>query len=256
MNSPDSSGNFVARDAFVGLRGAFGSVALGRFAGAYKTTGGITWDGFQFTSLTPIGQGGMAGGNFGNAGFVSHLIEYRTPRWGTPEGARFDAVVQYSGDDAPDNVPSARGSALGGATLGWGGLELIVAAAGDKTTGAENYKAGARWQSGNLALALVHEDVESGGFDPGGAGRFLTGMAHWQAGNALWMLQAGRYTSDYVDLGAGIASSDARYAALGLRYYFARNVWGILGYRDTASDIDVRDSSAFVVGLRFDFQTP
>jgi predicted porin len=248
MNATDTGGNFQVRDAFVGLRGPFGSLAVGRFAGAYKATAGTEWDGFAFTSLTPIGQGGMAGGAFGNQGFVSRLLEYRTPRFGTPEGLHLDAVVQVGADDSPANTTTARDSVLGGALLGFRTWELAVAAAGDEATGAENFKVGIRYRGDSLVAGLTREEVESGGFDAVGAGTFLLGHAHWQVGKAQWLVQVGRYDSD-----DRTTPSDARYLAAGLRWLFAANVWGLVGYRDTASDLAGRDSAALVLGLRFDF---
>lgn len=253
MNATDTGGNFQLRDAFVGVRGPFGSLAMGRFAGAYKTTAGIDWDGFQFTSLTPIGQGGLAAGDYANGGFLSRLIEYRTPRLGSAEGLHADAVIQFGGDDAPSNTTTARDSALGALMVGWQHWQFALAASGDKATSTRNLKYGLRWRGTALQAGLVREDVESGGYDPGGQGEFLTGHLHWQTGDWQWLLQAGRYSSDFVDPLAGITAADARYLALGLRYYFARNIWLTGGWRDTASDIASRDSSALVFSLRFDF---
>ncbi|HWP94677.1 MAG TPA: porin [Gammaproteobacteria bacterium] len=262
ITAPDETGDFIVREGYVGIRGTFGSVAMGRFSGAYKITGGKQFDVFGFTSLQASGNGGMSGGKFGTDAFVSRVIEYRPPRFGSDEGWHFDAVVQYvAGQETLDPTtptPSERGSTLAGLTLGRGQFDFIAATSHDKLTDRRNAKAGARFKAAGFALTVQQEAVEMGGYEriptatPGvftidGEGSYTTGIFEYQTGDFHYVVQLGEYRSD------AMTGTDASYFAAGLRYYFARNIWLLVGHRETDSDEDALDSTASVLGLRYDF---
>jgi predicted porin len=259
VNAPDSSNDFNMRDAFVGLKGSFGQVAMGRFDGAYKVTGGVNWDPFAFTSLQLTNNGGQSGSNFGNAGFVDRAIEFRTPDI-VEGGARFVGILQYGADASPSSTTTPKDSVLGGITVGVGGFELIYAFANDTGSSDTNQKMGVKFIAGDATFMIQSEEVEQGGFDPGGEGGYMTGIITYQVGNWLWVAEIADYNSDFVsdDNGTPLDPTDdtlsnATLLTLGFRYYMAKNIWINLGIRETDSDIDAQDSSATALGMRFDF---
>lgn len=258
LNAPDGTNNFQMRDAFVGLKGGFGQIAMGRFDGAYKVTGGINWDPFAFTSLQLASNGGQSNTNFGNAGFIDRAFEYRTPEY-DQDGVKFIGILQYGADASPSSVTTPKDSVLGGVTVGFSGMELIYAFANNTGTSATNQKVGVKVSAGDATFLIQSEEVEQGGFDPGGEGEFKTAIITYQAGNWLWVAEIADYSSDFInDPGTPLDPSDdttanASLLTIGLRYYVAKNIWVNLGIRETDSDIDTQDSSATVMGLRYDF---
>lgn len=246
MDAAEGSG-FEPRDAYVGLEGAFGSVALGRFTGMYKSTGGTAFDPFVYTGLEARRNGGMSSGPFGTTGFVSRAIEYRMPAWRPLEGMNVNAGVQYLyGDDTTVELDGDAGGYLAGVSIEYGVFEFIAAASHDDFSDANNVKFGVRLREGNLTYLLQTEDVETGGYDPTGAGSFILGGVQYRAGDVLYALQVGDYNSDLDDASAG-------YYAIGVHYSLARNIWLTGGYRNTDSDLDILGSSAVVLGMRYDF---
>jgi predicted porin len=258
LNAPDSTSDFNMRDAWVGLKGGFGQVAMGRFDGAYKVTGGVNWDPFAFTSLQLASNGGQSNTNFGNAGFIDRAIEYRTPEY-NEGGTKFEAILQYGADGSPASVTTPKDSFLAGITVGAGGFEIIYAFANNSGASTTNQKFGVKVGAGDATFLIQAEDVEQGGFDPGGEGNFMTGIITYQVGNWLWVGEIGDYKTDFIhDPGTPLDPTDdveanATLLTLGFRYYLAKSIWINLGMRETDSEIDTQDSSSTVVGMRFDF---
>ncbi len=258
LNAPDGTNNFNMRDSWVGLKGGFGQIAMGRFDGAYKVTGGINWDPFAFTSLQLASNGGQSNTNFGNAGFIDRAIEYRTPEY-EQEGVKFVGILQYGADASPASVTTPKDSVLAGITLGVGGMEFIYGFANNTGTSTTNQKVGMKVSAGDATFLIQSEEVEQGGFDPGGEGEFKTAIITYQAGNWLWVVEIADYSSDFLfDPGTPLdptddAAADASLLTIGFRYYLAKNIWINLGMRETDSIIDTQDTSATVMGMRFDF---
>jgi predicted porin len=253
LNAPDSTNDFVMRAAHVGLRGKHASFAMGRFDGAYKITGGVNWDPFAFTSLQLAGTGGQSNTNFGNAGFVDHAVQVQTNY--AEGGVRFDATFQYGADAAPTTVTTPKDSFLAGITLGFSSIDIIYAFAHNAATSGTNEKFGVKVAAGEATFMIQSEEVAAGGYDPGGEGQYLTGIFTYAIGNWLWVAEIADYNSDYVDLLAPtpIESANSALFTFGGRYYLAKDAWVVFGMRTSDSDIDDRDSSATVMGLRFDF---
>lgn len=75
-NSPQGSaatGITTSRQAYVGLKGGFGTVMFGRVAGAYK---GTNLDPFIATGLQARGDNGNSAGSYGHNGFINDAIKY------------------------------------------------------------------------------------------------------------------------------------------------------------------------------------
>jgi len=259
LNAPDSTNNFNMRDAWVGLKGNYGQLSMGRFDGAYKVTGGVNWDPFAFTSLQLASNGGQSNTNFGNAGFIDRAIEYRTPDI-DQGGVHFIGILQYGADASPASVTTPKDSVLAGITVGGESFEVIYAFANNTATSSTNQKMGVKISAGDATFLIQSEEVEQGGFDPGGEGQFMTGIVTYQIGNWLWVAEIGDYKSDFISNDNGTpldftddTLSNAALLTLGFRYYLAKNVWLNVGMRETDSDIDTQDSAATVLGMRFDF---
>jgi len=83
-NAAASNGNnagLVQRDAHVGLKSSWGSLAGGSFHAPYKTAGGVKWDPWTATHLQARRSGGMFGGNGlgGTNSFINNAIYYTSP---------------------------------------------------------------------------------------------------------------------------------------------------------------------------------
>lgn len=246
MNAPSATNDFQARQSYVGLEGKFGSFALGRFEGAYKTTGGIDFDPFAYTSLEARDSGAMSGSNYGTDGFISRAVQYQSPLFGSSDTTHFQGVLQYGMDSSAGVTDADRGSYLAGLTFGYGGADLVGAVAHDKARDKTNTKLGIRIHAGQLTYVFQSENVAEGGFDPAGAGKFLYGGIAFRNGSVNYVAQVGNYRSDAVN-------ADGSYFALGIQYFFARNIWLNAGYRNTQSDVSSLNSSAYVVGLNYNF---
>ncbi|HET7396721.1 MAG TPA: porin [Gammaproteobacteria bacterium] len=246
MNAPSATNDFQARQSYVGLKGSLGSIALGRFEGAYKTTGGIDFDPFAYTSLEARDSGAMSGSDYGTNGFISRAIQYQTPLLGESEATHFQGILQYGMDSSAGVTDADRGSYLAGLTFGYGGADLVGAVAHDKARNKTNTKFGLQIHAGQITYVFQSENVEEGGFDPAGAGNFLYGGIAYRTGSINYVAQIGNYRSK-------AANSDGSYLALGIQYFFADNIWLNAGYRDTQSDVDSLNSTAIVIGLNYNF---
>lgn len=254
LNAPDSTHNFTMRESYVGIGGKNASFAMGRFDGAYKTTGGTHWDPFALTSLELAGNGGQSATNFGNAGFIDHAMQVQAKY--AESDVRFDATLQYGADAAPTTTTTPKDSFLAGVTLGVGGLDIIYAFAHNAGNGATNQKFGAKVAAGEATFMIQAENVDQGGYDPVGEGQFMTGIITYAVGNWLWVVEIAEYNTDYTDLAAlptPITGANSSLFTFGGRYYLAKNAWIVFGMRTTDSENDAVDSSATVGGIRFDF---
>lgn len=73
------------REQYIGLKGAFGSLSVGRQEAPYKYYGGVSYDPFARTHIQARRAGGMSGNanGFGHNGYVSNSIVYQSPDlWG------------------------------------------------------------------------------------------------------------------------------------------------------------------------------
>lgn len=150
---------FQQRETYVGVRGAFGQLALGTFNGSYKGTGGVTWDPFVTTPLESRRQAGMAGGAYAQNAFLRRMVEYRTPVVYGVSG-----IFQYGLDRRDTTIAGSYGDVGAGLRCRVGDdLELIGAmsyADSERSDENLNWKVGARWRPGALTLAVQYEDVE------------------------------------------------------------------------------------------------
>jgi predicted porin len=68
-----------SRQQFVGLKGKFGTFAMGTFNGVYKTTGGAGLDPLNATFMEARNNGGQAAGGMANSGYLSNSMMWVSP---------------------------------------------------------------------------------------------------------------------------------------------------------------------------------
>lgn len=173
--TPYGSNNRAAvgqRDAFVGIKSSWGSIAAGSFHSPYKTAGGVKWDPMVATHLQARRAGGMSGGAGlgGHNGFVRNAIQYVSPN---VNGFQVEFMI------APDETNPLAGNGVG--TVGTNAIggddndyglsvqykngpwHAIFAHTRDNTTlstGDQTLtKVGLRWKSGAWTLAGQYEDI-------------------------------------------------------------------------------------------------
>ena len=215
------------RQAFVGLRTAFGDLRAGRMESAYQNAGGTAWDELTGTFLEQRRSGGMSGGRYGHNSFRGRHLEYRTIALAGLRVAGQLSVDDRSEDDGDYNI---------GVTYEEDAWELAAGYArrDDARSGENrNFKLGARFDTGEAGIAYQYEDVrirdDEGTVDP-----------HTVAD-----------TDDGVDLIRGVTiDSNMRHHMLALhqRYVYG-TLWLAGGYQD-ASDSDFNLRSYTIAWIR------
>jgi predicted porin len=245
-----SNGSDGDREHFVGLKGSFGSIRLGRLQGIYKTTGGVKWDPFVATFLEMRGAGGQGQGSFAHNGFRNNLIEYATPKIGGGLTARFAFGV-----DERDNQD---GEFHWGASWKGGPLEIIVAGNQTGGSGAElnNTKVGARYKAGAMDVSCQYEDVENGGniqvtglrIQTGGQadGEIIGCGLGYKAGNTLLRASIGQFSA------SNNAVGDTSMFAVGFAHFLSKKMRIYGGYKNISNDNN-GDTDLIGAGMRFDF---
>jgi len=250
----DAANNFneANRSQFVGLKGKFGTIYLGRDHSAYKTTGGVKWDPYAATFLQARRAGGMSGTTFGQNGFRDNLLGYETPK-GSPIYVKAQYVVDDSTSSGGDPAGRDGEYHIG---VGWKGgpLEIIAAADHDEVRSEDNAKIGARFSSGGFTGFVQYEEVDNGGpisangntlVSSVGKGSFVVVGLGYKFGNNVVAGNVGGFSAD----GNG---NDVDYFAIGLTHFFSKKTRGYVGY----SDIDAKNvnkATLFGAGIRFDF---
>lgn len=235
---PADGDALTARNGEVGLKGDFGSVALGSFTGIYKS---YNIDPFNETGMEARGKGGQSNGTFGHSGFFRNAIQYKTPELGG-----FSAAIQYSPDETGgDN--GADGDYMLGLKYDAKIFNVYLATNSDDSEDDTNWKIGAQVKMGALTAGLQYEQVEinRAGFG-GNEGDFWFGTVGYKLGNLLLAVNLGQFSSD-------VDNTDADYFALGGRYDLSKRTMVYAGYRETDADVNSRDDDVFLVGLRHDF---
>ncbi|MEA1890044.1 MAG: porin [Pseudomonadota bacterium] len=254
--NPSNGAAQGTRDQWVGLKGGFGAVILGRQPTPYKMNGGVKWDPYVATFMQARAGGGMSGGAIGHESFVNDVIAYASPKF-----AGINFQIGYVADENPTaSGTGANGSVTAGGTGVWGPVEVIAAYNNFRNRGTEvaeggddvkQWKVGARYKGNGLTAAIQYEDVDAvGGIKVNGnkltsvgAGSILFLNLGYKFGNTLI---AGNWgTTD-----ADNDGQDVDYYAIGARYYFAKKVSTYVGFANTKTDTDY---SMFGAGLRYDF---
>ncbi len=260
------------RDTHVGLRGAYGELAAGNFNGAYKTTGGVTWDPFVTTPLEARRQAAMAGGSYAQSGFMRRMVQYRTP---AVQG--FTGAVQLGADDRSSEEPHARqrdgqgdaGDVNLGGKYGIGDFELIGAySRADRAPSGQNrnWKAGARWNNGTWDIAYQFEDVairdriDFDGFDDVSDGvtvnnRPLEDDTRHHYSRVSYRTGPSQFHGVWGYMDSAGDETDITVYTLGYTHWFSENFRAISGvqFQDRDAAYTSGDLTVFSAGFRYDF---
>ena len=276
------SGPLGARDAHVGIKSSWGSIAAGSFHAPYKTAGGVKWDPMVATHLQARRAGGMSGGpgTGGHNGFMRNAIYYTSPNVNgfkvqfaiapdeTNGGAKGAA---RNNDDTSDNDYSLAVQYKNGP---WhaifahnrNNVPSTVNGGDDETL----TKAGLRWKHGPWTLAGQYESINDADSVNAGAtpGTIATTAEAYRVtagndGDILWLnaqYKAGNniFTASYgntdVDVSGG-ADFDYDYLMVGVIHKFSKKTRIFGGYTETDGDNNgtADDRDAWSIGIRQDF---
>jgi predicted porin len=158
------------REAFVGLKGGFGAITVGRLKSPYKYTGGVKYDPFVTTYLEARKSGGMSGGDFGHNGFLDNNLGY-TGKFGMVKIGLNLGLDEGTGVSGPGTDGNS-GDIVASLAFGQKNWEAFVAMAndedtdGDATTGndaQESIKVGGKFSFGNNTITAQYETVDPDG---------------------------------------------------------------------------------------------
>jgi predicted porin len=269
---------FSARDSWVGLKGGFGTVRLGRSGSPYKQSG-VALDPFVTTSLEARNNFGMSGNADGHGvltahnSFVSEGLFYTSPEF---VGLSVDAYVGLDGTGS--NVAAVGNGNQGSQTNGdlsvalrWKGgpINAFVAynkAANVVTTAALAPEPTAMKVGGQVKLAKMHtisfqyEKTDRTTARPTTPTRPITSSSATSSSSATppWSPRAA-CSRTAVAIHDGTQNQEATYYALGAIYNFSKTFRVFGGYRATELENEVvgvntvRDDNVITVGMRKDF---
>jgi len=277
--APNDGQNFRARDAYVGLKSSWGSLAAGSFHAPYKTAGGVKWDPWTATHLQARRAGGMSGGSggiSGTNGFIRNAIYYTSPKVNgfkvqfaimpdeTNSGANND------GDDGDNDYSMAVQYKNGPWHAIFAHNRNNVASGDDETLS----KVGLRYKSGPWTVAGQYEviddaDTADGSRTLGTSSSQGNGYQVCQGCDADIMWLNGQYrvgnnifTLSWGETDVDVASAsdyDFTYWAAGIIHKFSKKTRIFAGYTETdgdSNDPEVGgqvDRDAWTVGIRQDF---
>jgi len=245
------------REAFVGLKGGFGQIELGRLKSAYKYYGGVKYDPFVTTEMEARRYGGMSTGSFGHNSFLSDTLAYQ---------GKFGMVsmrITYNLDEQANTD----GDYTAGLKFGSKAWEAGIALAHDDngSTAADDaydaLKVFGKVKFGNMAVRGQYEMTEdengttaNGNVKQEGEILFL-GFDMKFGGKTTLSIQAAQNTVEV----AGAPDQEGDYVAVGVTHKFTKKTRIFAGYGAMSGDnlnnvqSDNNDRDAVTVGMRIDF---
>ncbi|MGV6859899.1 MAG: porin [bacterium] len=223
----------AGRDAFIGIKGSFGTILAGRIATPYKTST-VKWDPFVATFM----QGRNSGGTTPlHNGYADNVVAYAN---------KFGPATVVAAVAFDESVNTATGETnanhayTGSVNIPVGPVELAVAfldGGGDNQLAT---KIGAKFTTGAITVAAQYEDLEEN--IGNGNLAFLTGS--FKAGKNTFSANIGRNDSD----DAAVETID--YYAIGLTHSMSKKVRLHTGYTSHGGD---NTTDTFGVGVRVKF---
>jgi len=284
------TGALGQRDAHVGIKGSWGSIAVGSFNSPYKTAGGVKWDPWTATHLQARRGGGMSGGAGigGHNGFMRNTIYYTSPNMNGFK-VQFALSPDETNMGGTENTSSADNDWSLAVQYKNGPWHAIFAHNRNNNSGNSAVsddetltKVGLRWKSGNHTLAGQYEWINNADRSNTGAqvgfqtaagpapsqysrikdwnnGGQADGDIFWlnyqfKSGNNIFTVSYGETDSD--NTAANGDENDTQYWAAGIIHKFSKGTRVFGGYTQTdtdASSIRDADRDAWTVGLRYDF---
>lgn len=255
----DKASSQADREMYVGLRGGFGTLRLGRVNSPYKLTG-VALDPFVATNLEARNNGGMSSsGNPGGAalyghgsGYVSNGIIYNMPKMA---GVGFD--VYYSNDEV-DNT-----NAWLSAAVTWAGGPVSVFVVHNKQANTSftvgtfrdttEDKVGGQVKIGgggmSHTISAQYEKMDKDTDTPGAEVKVYFLGYQLGIGNTTGVVQLGRTKQDTA------VETETKYLAVGGIYNFTKTFRAFGGIRTTktAAATTTLDERVLSAGLRKDF---
>jgi len=275
VDDSKNTNSLSPRDSWVGLKGVFGTIRLGRSGSPYKQTG-VALDPFVTTSMEARNNFGMSGNSDGygvllaHNSFVSEGLHYTSP---SMVGITVDLYVGLDGTGA--NVAAGgqgQGAQTNGdlsAALSWKGGPVNVFVAYIKGNNVvktavlspepEALKIGGQFKFAKMhTIGFQYEmtDLDSVAADDTDEGEYLFLSYQLKLGNTTVVAQGGLFENG--GGGAAAANQEATYLNLGAIYNFSKTFRVFGGYRATELEDEtaaptVRDDSVITVGMRKDF---
>ena len=276
----DDAANFRTRDAHVGLKGSWGSIAMGSFHAPYKTAGGVKWDPWTATHLQARRAGGMFGGAGigGTNGFMRNAIYYTSPKM---NGFKVQFAISPDETNAggTENIANGDNDYSVAVQYKSGAWHAIFAhnrnnnpstvAGGDETL----TKFGLRWKGNGFTLAGQYEKVNDA--DRAATGGNVSGLGgtnyrpgtgddadilwlngQYKMGNNIFTISWANMDVDETAANGG-SNVDFDYWAVGVIHKFSKQTRVFAGYTQTNGDNQAAgataDRDAWTVGIRKDF---
>ena len=224
--SATSDSPFSARNAFVGLKGAFGTVLAGKHDTPYKLAGSA--DLFGDTAADSQGSAGIIGyGNFDLR--ATNALAYISPDW---NGFHFAAAVTNNGTATTNGANISDSTSLAlvyvngplKATYGYEnhGDKTLSATTEDATAGEKASKFNVAYKIGDIALGYTYEKQD----------RQLTTDADAtnQLGSIAYGMGPITLAAQYGQRDSKVAANDKKRTTLGVIYALSKRTSAALAY--------------------------
>ena len=242
-----------ARQANVGLKGAFGEVRFGTNKQPYKYAGGVKYDAFVATGAEArSGNGGMHKSHFGQGGYFANSIAY-TNKFGNIKVAIATSLDESA--DSANKYVGRDGDLMAAVTVGLGkGAEVGVALASDDvaggaTTGAageDNTKIFGKYTIGAHTILAQIEQIDYVAANSDLDIMFLG--YRFKMGKNTFVAQLGETDKD------GGTAGDVDYMSVGAIHSFSKKTSAFIAYMDKdAAGGTAGDKTALSLGLKTKF---
>ena len=235
-----ASGNLNdgARESWVGLKGNFGTVALGRQKTAYKYTGGVKYDPFVTTYMEARKSGGMKGGAFGQNSFWNTALSYKN-KFGN---VTFWAVAGMDEGDGSTANPGNSGDLSWAVKYKAKNFEVFASANTDDSTSTNDVtKFGGQYKVGAHKISVQLEQLDNANNDD-----ILFVGYQMKMGKNVLVAQIGQQSGDN-------SATDIDYTAIGVIHNMSKKTRAYLGYRTSDRNNSTADLDVISVGLRVSF---
>ncbi len=246
----DNNAAMGTRDAYVGLKGGFGTVMAGRLSTPYKSST-VKWDPFFATFMQARGNKGVGGGLLGNGSYLANAVAYAN-KFGPAKvviAAGFDETAEVDALGAPTGNTQGNHATSISINAPVGPVEVAVAmlnASDYAATGpdANNMKVGVKYSAGAITVAAVMENSDASADN---------GTYTWV--NGAYKMGANTFSLGFGQFAADTGSVDGGYLAVGMKHAFSKKVSAHVGYRSTTNDTAPAstDESLVGAGLRVSF---
>ncbi len=246
------------REAYVGLKGSFGTVRLGNVKSPYKYYGGVKYDPLVATEIEARRYGGMSTGDFGQNGFLDRNLNYEN-KFGMVSFWGSVGLSEQNGEDGDLVLGIKFGNKKWEAGFAYAHDEDIN---NDTSTGHVDQSYDAMKIFGKVKVGSMvtlkgqFEDLteeQTSGADQEGDILFLG--ADFKFGKSLLVVQLGQGTWEV----SGSPDQESDYFAVGFIHKFSKKTRAFVGFGNT--DIDNMNNSsgtnnsrdALTAGMRIDF---